>query len=137
MQIKVTRSRESEPKRALMQCDTLIQSIRVFLANCLAICGVQIHEMLRMPRAPHHCEELSAFGADDGNRTRVFGLGSGHSAIELHLHLSSHLFYHQSPKKSRESHQVFPSCLQKRLTMLDMRDIMRSNNRLGGTRPCQ
>ena len=24
-------------------------------------------------------------GADDGNRTRVFGLGSGHSAIELHL----------------------------------------------------
>ena len=25
------------------------------------------------------------FGADDGNRTRVFGLGSGHSAIELHL----------------------------------------------------
>ena len=27
----------------------------------------------------------SFFGADDGNRTRVFGLGSGHSAIELHL----------------------------------------------------
>ncbi len=26
-----------------------------------------------------------SFGADDGNRTRVFGLGSGHSAIELHL----------------------------------------------------
>ena len=26
-------------------------------------------------------------GADDGNRTRVFGLGSGHSAIELHLRL--------------------------------------------------
>ena len=24
-------------------------------------------------------------GAGDGNRTRVFGLGSGHSAIELHL----------------------------------------------------
>ena len=28
---------------------------------------------------------LSFFGAGDGNRTRVFGLGSGHSAIELHL----------------------------------------------------
>ncbi len=27
----------------------------------------------------------SSFGAGDGNRTRVFGLGSGHSAIELHL----------------------------------------------------
>ena len=25
------------------------------------------------------------YGAGDGNRTRVFGLGSGHSAIELHL----------------------------------------------------
>ena len=26
-------------------------------------------------------------GAGDGNRTRVFGLGSGHSAIELRLHI--------------------------------------------------
>ena len=30
-------------------------------------------------------ESPSCFGAGDGNRTRVFGLGSGHSAIELHL----------------------------------------------------
>ena len=27
------------------------------------------------------------FGADDGNRTRVFGLGSERSTIELHLHM--------------------------------------------------
>ena len=27
----------------------------------------------------------SSIGAGDGNRTRVFGLGSGHSAIELRL----------------------------------------------------
>ena len=27
---------------------------------------------------------FSSFGADDGNRTRVSGLGSEHSAIELH-----------------------------------------------------
>ena len=26
-------------------------------------------------------------GADDGNRTRVFGLGSERSTIELHLHI--------------------------------------------------
>ena len=31
------------------------------------------------------CGEFFLFGAGDGNRTRVFGLGSGHSAIELHL----------------------------------------------------
>ena len=54
-----------------------------------------------------------AFGAGDGNRTRVFGLGSGHSAIELHLHLPSQLFYHHSPKKSRESRQVFPHIFSK------------------------
>lgn len=35
------------------------------------------------------------FGADDGNRTRVFGLGSGHSAIELHLQL---LLSYYTPK---------------------------------------
>ena len=28
---------------------------------------------------------VPVLGAGDGNRTRVFGLGSGHSAIELHL----------------------------------------------------
>ena len=33
-------------------------------------------------------------GADDGNRTRVFGLGSGHSAIELHLQI--HLLYYNT-----------------------------------------
>ena len=34
----------------------------------------------------HGISRAFAFGADDGNRTRVFGLGSGRSAIELHLH---------------------------------------------------
>ena len=38
-----------------------------------------------------HREGAFVFGADDGNRTRVFGLGSGHSAIELHLHLFIHI----------------------------------------------
>lgn len=28
------------------------------------------------------------YGADDGNRTRVIGLGSGCSAIELHLRIT-------------------------------------------------
>ncbi len=32
---------------------------------------------------------LSFGGAGDGNRTRVSGLGSGRSAIELRLHLTS------------------------------------------------
>ena len=35
-------------------------------------------------RTPTRCVGV-LFGAGDGNRTRVFGLGSGHSAIELHL----------------------------------------------------
>ena len=30
------------------------------------------------------------FGADDGNRTRVFGLGSERSTIELHLHYGNY-----------------------------------------------
>ena len=33
-------------------------------------------------------------GADDGNRTRVFGLGSGRSAIELHLRLIRNILYY-------------------------------------------
>ena len=44
---------------------------------------------------PMHRIGSIPFGADDGNRTRVFGLGSGHSAIELHLHLPSYY----TPKK--------------------------------------
>ena len=37
------------------------------------------------PKRESPISGLSLFGADDGNRTRVFGLGSGRSAIELHL----------------------------------------------------
>ena len=40
----------------------------------------------------------TAGGADDGNRTRVFGLGSGHSAIELHLRERPLIIIH-FPKK--------------------------------------
>ena len=32
-------------------------------------------------------QDLSDIGAGDGNRTRVSGLGSVRSAIELHLHI--------------------------------------------------
>ena len=39
----------------------------------------------RRKKAPQSGGLRRLYGADDGNRTRVFGLGSGHSAIELHL----------------------------------------------------
>ena len=50
-----------------------------------------------------------SFGADDGNRTRVFGLGSGHSAIELHLRSSrgKPLYYNTKCSHCQDDGSIF------------------------------
>ena len=53
---------------------------------------------------------IFGFGADDGNRTRVFGLGSGHSAIELHLRLLPYYYTPKLPVCQENPGNFFQNC---------------------------
>ena len=62
------------------------------------------HKTIDKNKAPHaNCVLRLSTGAGDGNRTRVFSLGSWHSTIELHLHMKFFkllLLYHNHFKKA-------------------------------------
>ena len=75
-----------------------------------------LNKKIRQHKQRHWLSALPT-GAGDGNRTRVFGLGSGHSAIELHLR-GEHVYYNTKSVRCQDTERIFFKIIRKSFDIL-------------------